>query len=695
LCERARIVVGKKGCYRVNFNTVREIKKVLFSREKGSIPSKGYSVIYIFRKEMKKWHTVLWVVFVALGVSTGSFFFFRSRNPSEMAIATVNGRSVYFDAYKHQLADVHARIEYLRPLARMYGMSEQAFLSTFLGAVKPEELALDMCVRDALIDYVREPLNLELDDIWFKNELIKTVPHLADGQGHINMEAYHSYLQRLSTSPSQYENFKREAFKRDVAQNLVQGTLYIPRFAAQEIFDTTRCAKSFALVEFPMSYFMAQAKKMGASDAALEKFYLTNKSWYEVGEKRNAKYWLLAPSTYAQTVEVDEQSVRNFYEKNKSKLYRIPPKIKVRHILMLTQDQAVAIQKQAVQQPGSFAALAKQHSQDNKTAASGGLTEMFGHGTYDSDFERAAFRLRTDGEISPVVKTTRGYEVIQLVQRIQANEKSFDAVKNDITQQLRAKRSLSALRGDLEQLAHAAREDSQAISRFVTQHQLQTKESGWVLESETRKDDVLGKLAQQLFSPTKRLRTIGYFTHDDYFVLYQPQGVEKSYTPPLAQVKETVLQDYLAEQADNLAHSTLKSMRARILTKKATLEEVARESGGSFKITKKTDPTQPVAELGNEGAALSSKLFSITDASQVLELATKTSFYLAQLNQSTPLEGASFAAEASKIIKQEKYKENTLCLTAFIASLYRNAKIETDREIMKMRHVDVDTTPED
>jgi hypothetical protein len=653
-------------------------------------------VIYIFRKEMKKWHTVLWVVFVALGVSTGSFFFFRSRNPSEMAIATVNGRAVYFDAYKHQLADVHARIEYLRPLARMYGMSEEAFLSTFLGAVKPEELALDMCVRDALIDYIREPLNLELDDTWFKDELVKTVPYLADGQGRINMEAYHNYLQRLSTSPSQYEKFKREAFKRDVAQHLVQGSLYIPRFEAQEIFDTTRSAKSFALVEFPMSYFIDQAKKTGATDAALEKFYLTNKSWYEVGEKRSAKYWLLSPSTYAQTVEVDEQSVRNFYEKNKSKLYRIPPKIKVRHILITsTQDKAESIQKQAVQQPGSFANLAKQHSQDSKTAAAGGLTEMFGHGTYDPDFERAAFRLHTEGEISPVVKTKRGYEVIQLAQRIQATEKPFDSVKNDIAQQLRAKRSLAVLRGDLEQLVHAAREDGQAISRFVTQHQLQTKESGWLLETETRKDDTLGKLAQQLFSPTKRLRTIGYFTHDDNFVLYQPQGVEKSYTPSLAQIKETVLQDYLAEQADNLAHNTLKSMRARILTKKATLEDVARECGGSLKITKQTDPAQPVVELGKDGAALSSKLFAITDPSQVLELATKTGFYLAQLRQATPLEGVSFASEASKIIKQEKYKENMLCLTAFIASLYRNAKIETDREIMKMRHVDVDTTPED
>jgi hypothetical protein len=444
-----------------------------------------------------------------------------------------------------------------------------------------------------------------------------------------------------------------------------------------------------------MSSFMAQVKKIAVNDAALEKFYLTNKSWYEVGEKRNAKYWLLSPATYAKTIEVDDQAIRSFYEKNKSKLYRIPPKIKVRHILTSTQEKAASVQKQAVQQPGSFAALAKQYSQDGKTAATGGLTEMFAHGTFDPDFERAAFRLRTEGEISPVVKTKHGYEVIQLVQRVQASEKPLEVVKNDIAQQLRAKRSLAALRGDLEQLIHAAREDNKALDRFISQHQLQTKESGWLLEAESKKDELTSKLAQQLFSPQKRLRTLGYFTHDDYFVLYQPQGVEKSYTPPLGKIRDTVLQDYYVEQADTLARNTLKGMRARILTKKATLEDVAREWGSSVKVTSKTAPQKPIAELGKENGSLSSKLFMLNDSTQVLELASKAGFYLAQLREMTPLEGMVFAAEAPKIIKQEKYKENMLSLTAFIASLYRNAKIETDREMMKLRPIEVDTTPED
>ena len=34
-------------------------------------------MIYIFRKEMRKWHAVLWVVFIAMAVSGVSFIFMK------------------------------------------------------------------------------------------------------------------------------------------------------------------------------------------------------------------------------------------------------------------------------------------------------------------------------------------------------------------------------------------------------------------------------------------------------------------------------------------------------------------------------------------------------------------------------------------------------------------------------------------
>src|SRR3972149_4501068 len=167
---------------------------------------------------MKKWHTVLWVVFAALGLSGVSFFVFRQKHVSEISVATVNNEPVYFDQYRRALTDIQERINSLRPMARLYGMSEELFLSTFLGVTKPEEFAIDSCVKNALIDQVKDRFSILLNEEWFKKEFIKLFPQLTDDAGRINMELYQRYLERLSTTTASYETPKRAEFKRDLVQ---------------------------------------------------------------------------------------------------------------------------------------------------------------------------------------------------------------------------------------------------------------------------------------------------------------------------------------------------------------------------------------------------------------------------------------------------------------------------------------------
>ena len=152
-------------------------------------------MIYIFRKEMKKWHTVLWIVFVSLAVSGISFVFFRPAGRHELSIAKVNGEKVYFDEYTRALSDLQERLNALRPYARMYGMSDEAFFGSILGPNRPEEIALDGCIKNKLLDTIKKTCSIQVDEEWFKAELIKALPHLTDESGNINMDAYHQYLQ--------------------------------------------------------------------------------------------------------------------------------------------------------------------------------------------------------------------------------------------------------------------------------------------------------------------------------------------------------------------------------------------------------------------------------------------------------------------------------------------------------------------
>jgi peptidyl-prolyl cis-trans isomerase D len=650
-------------------------------------------VIYIFRKEMKKWHTVLWVVFASLAFSGVSLIFLRQKHGSELRVASVNGYKVYFNDYRRSLLEIQERINALRPMARAYGMSEELFLSTFLGATKPEELALDSCVRAKLMDGVKDRFNITIDETWFKNELIKTMPQLADESGRINMEMYQRYLERLSTKPSEYEKQRAEELKREIVQRFIQGAVYTPRFIAQEVFNTDNVEKSFAIFKVSLNYFIDAVKKEGVSDAMLEQYYTTHKEAYRIGEKRKAEYWEISPEEFSKKIDIDDQMIRNFYEKNKGTLFRIPPKVKVRRLLIKAttdkaSDTAYALHKQLVEKPDTFAATAKQHSQDEKTASSGGLVDFFGKGTYDQEFERAAFRLKTDGEISPVVKTKAGYEIIQLAQRIQAAEKPLESVKDDIAKTLRAKRTQSTLRGDLETLMRNAREDSKVVNQFVAQNGLKGKETGWLTEEDLKESGFEGNIAKKLFSPHKRQNSLGYFLDGDVYILYQLSGTEKSFIPPLAQVKADVTQDYYDEKAEALARNSLKADRSALLDRKMTLEQVADKYKASVWVTKLMGKVAASKELKDTGA-LKDKAFALTDSNQVLEHAHKGTFYLVQVREQAPAKDADLKKDSARIIKQEKYKSNSLNVGAFIASLHRNAKIDIDRKLIETQRVDV------
>ena len=67
---------------------------------------------------------------------------------------------------------------------------------------------------------------------------------------------------------------------------------------------------------------------------------------------------------------------------------------------------------------GNFSSLALQFSGDNLSYQHGGEMALFGVGKYDEDFERAAFALAKDGDISKPVMTSFGYHIIKRLSRV-------------------------------------------------------------------------------------------------------------------------------------------------------------------------------------------------------------------------------------------------------------------------------------
>jgi hypothetical protein len=463
----------------------------------------------------------------------------------------------------------------------------------------------------------------------------------------------------------------------------------MPQFAALDLLERDS-EKSFVFVKFPFSYFLDAVKKEGLTDDALAAYYRENKEVYRVAEKRKATYCQFSGQEYAKkaVIVVDAAAVHGFYEQHKGTLFRIAPKIKVRHILFAAKDHenALKVHKQLTSSQNDFAALAKQYSIDKKTSAAGGVIDFFARGTHDAEFERAAFRLHKVGDLSPLVRTKQGYEIIQLVERIAATEKPFDMVKDEVEKTLKARKALSAARNDLANLMRMAKEDKQALGNFINEHQLKEEQTPYLTEEDTKGESTINMVARHLFSSDKRQNTMGYIVNKDTYIIYNLVETQKSYIPTLEQIKEKVVADYYQNKAEERAKKTLKELKGMLLEKKMTLGQVASKYGMPLVTTKKTTLKAGISELG-QSKNLQGVFFTLDDQAEVLQVRQQDDYYLVQLKDMTVKQDQQIDNDLAKTIDQEKYKSGTMVMSAFIASLHRNAKIEIDQKVLSARHI--------
>lgn len=136
-----------------------------------------------------------------------------------------------------------------------------------------------------------------------------------------------------------------------------------------------------------------------------------------------------------ESLKISDNEKKDFYEKNKDK-FIIPEKLKARHILVKTQEEAQAIIKdldKASKKEEKFIELAKSKSV-GPTGKNGGDLGEFSANQMVPEFSQAAIALSKDTYTKTPVKTQFGYHVIYLNDKQESKSLSFNEVEGNISQ---------------------------------------------------------------------------------------------------------------------------------------------------------------------------------------------------------------------------------------------------------------------
>ena len=162
----------------------------------------------------------------------------------------------------------------------------------------------------------------------------------------------------------------------------------------------------------------------------LEKYY--NKSILELKEelREPLKDQLLITAMHdklVSNVTVTPSEVEKYYKKMPSdSIPIIPAQWEIGIIAIapsLTQEENNMLIsklqdiKRRINNVSDFEVMARLYSEDPATAKNGGETGYFTKGVMEPTFENAAFSLTKPGEISPIIETSYGYHILQLIDR--------------------------------------------------------------------------------------------------------------------------------------------------------------------------------------------------------------------------------------------------------------------------------------
>lgn len=348
------------------------------------------------------------------------------------------------------------------------------------------KIMLDQLINRRLMLLEAGRLHLAVDNGQLR-DVIARVPSLQEN-GQFSMARYEAMLRA--------QGYSQASFEAQLRQDLTLQQLSLPigeaaiasSIGTDALLTALNETRSVAEIRFPPEAHIAQVK---LSDDDLMKYYEASRKEFEEPEQVRVEFVTLNTDALKQQITVTPEQAKAWYEKNLTR-YKQDEERRASHILITAESsagddvkakakaKAEDILKQVKANPGDFAKLAKQHSQDPGSAEKGGDLGFFGRGMMVKPFEDAAFALK-EGEASDIVQSDFGFHIIRLTGIKPMKQKPFEEVRGEIEAELKQQEVQRKYAEAAETFANMVYEQSDSLTPVAERYKLSIEQGGWIV----------------------------------------------------------------------------------------------------------------------------------------------------------------------------------------------------------------------
>ncbi len=628
---------------------------------------------------------VLWIVMGAFVVGLLPMAF-RSASQSSVWAIRVNGQTIGYKEYLFEEAQQRERMLLFR---QQYGEYAD-FILSMMGMDNPKVVAQQYLVRQMLANQFAHKVGINVGSDYISNKIVDPEfvsqqlggiipPQLIDPLSGINHEMLARYLKLSGLSVELFEQQIERALVNKVVMDLIGSMVYVPQFDIKQKYQSEHAEKSYELITLALSDFVKKEKEQIVSSEELAKFYeeqnnATKRYW--VPEKRSGQMWTFDASSYG--IVIPEEKVVQYYEDNKLKKFiEKPSMVEVRTILITVphaaqkaerQREAARIKDELLQDPSQFATIARQVSQDKESAAQGGLLKPFARGTHEAVFDRAAFLLAEDGALSDVIETSRGLEILQRVSKTPQVYKSLESVKSDIKNELTQKEFARKFVADIKAIAS----NDETLADFIQKKGGKAK----------RLENVLSEENAQLFKLKEGEKS--FFVDGLEGVALKLDTISSSYKPSLEAIKNIVLDDIYKQKAKQALQKSIAELKKSAGSQE--LKKLAKDAKGHYTKTGFIVPgDESVAQKYAIEGALLAEMLQMEKPGMAITHIQEDKGFVIKLDTIAPFDHEKYMEKRGEVVKNIEQQRLQQYQEAFVASLHRNARIETNESFITLQ----------
>jgi peptidyl-prolyl cis-trans isomerase D len=544
---------------------------------------------------------------------------------------------------------------------------------------------IDQAIADRAMAYQAKKLGFKVSE-----KDLATIIRSLGPISTLTPQQYKMFVEQQGFSVPEFENNVLLKAYQDSIQNIaMEGVIVTPAEVEAAYKQSNDKVK--------LEYIPFDAIKLGSelkpTVDELKKYFNERLGVFNMPETHDLQFIVVDPARVAESIQVADSQVQDFYNSHKDQ-YRVPERVKVRHIMISTaskpKEELPKLKAKAddllkqVKAGGDFSKLAEKNSDDTTSGKQGGDLGWIVRGQMQAaDLETATFALKPN-EISNVITTQYGYDIVQVTEKEQARLRPMEEVRSEILNNLRTQVGFDRMQALADQAHAELLKSPQNAEQIAKKLNLQfDKLDKWTpggaipqLSSDPQATAAVqalkkGEVSQVLQSGTKLAVAV-------------VMNINPIRSPDFAEVEARVRAGYAQDKGTTVVAEKAKKAAEMAKANGGDLKAIAKSMGLEVKTTDLFTRNGAVEGLG--GAAYLSEAFDKPVGTVLGPIFAGNQTIVAKVSEKQEGDMAKFAAEREGLVNQLKGKKSaerqTLLQDSILNTLIQQGKIKKHQDVI-------------